>query len=74
MPPSVDAPPGTFDLCARCANDAVVRRTVACKKAGIPSDSPLPPGLLSVPHTSFDFALKPMPCISCARILSAEDD
>ncbi|HXQ48196.1 MAG TPA: hypothetical protein VN842_00245 [Thermoplasmata archaeon] len=63
-----------FDLCARCSADPEVMRVVARKKAGEPLGEGASPAVLKLPHSSYDFAPRPVPCISCARILSAEDD
>ena len=65
---------GQFDLCARCAVDETVRVTVARKKAGLPLDSSETPAVVARSHTSYDFSPRPVPCVSCARILTAEDD
>jgi hypothetical protein len=68
------APPVEFDLCARCAVDGDILRTVLSGKFGIPvGDGDAPPAD-RVLHRSYDFQPRPTPCISCARILTSEDD
>jgi hypothetical protein len=67
-PPSVE-----FDLCARCAGDGDILRTVVSGKMGIPLVGDQPP-VDQVPHRSYDFQTHPIPCVSCARTLSSEDD
>jgi hypothetical protein len=68
-PPAVE-----FDLCSRCALDGDIVRTVVQGKLGIPiSDGDAPP-VDRVAHRSYDFQPRPIPCLSCARILSSEDD
>ena len=63
-----------FDLCARCSADPEVMRVVAGRKSGAaPGDPPVVPPR-RVARSSYDFSQHPVPCISCARILSAEDD
>ena len=63
-----------FDLCARCSADPEVMRVVARKKADAPLGDGPTPDVRKLSHSSYDFAPRPVPCISCARILSAEDD
>jgi hypothetical protein len=73
----LDGPPEPsreFNLCSRCAHDASVIEAVFAKKAGVPLQEANAVQRALVPHTSFDFAPQPVPCLSCARILSAEDD
>ena len=67
-------PEREFDLCARCAAEPEVLRVVAAKKAGVAADVASSVTLVRLPHTSYDFSARPMPCISCARVLGAEDD
>ena len=66
--------PIEFDLCARCAGDGEILRTVVTGKMGIPTESTEPLPVDQVPHRSYDFQPRPTPCTSCARILSSEDD
>lgn len=73
-PRSPSEPPVEFDLCARCASDGEILRTVVSGKMGIPTESSVPPPVDQIPHRSYDFQPRPTPCISCARILSSEDD
>jgi len=63
-----------FDLCARCSAEAEVMRVATLKKLGLPTEGAAPLAPRSLPHVSYDFAPQPIPCLSCARILSAEDD
>jgi hypothetical protein len=67
-------PAREFDLCARCSADPEVMRVVAGKKSGAPPGEPPLAAPRRIPHTSYDFAPRPVPCISCARVLGAEDD
>ncbi|MFZ0829773.1 MAG: hypothetical protein WAN40_01400 [Thermoplasmata archaeon] len=43
-------------------------------KLGIPYGEGGVPPVERIPHRSYDFQAQPTPCISCARILSSEDD
>lgn len=63
-----------FDLCSRCAENGDIVRTVVSGKLGLAvgPESRLP--VDPVPHRSYDFQPRPTPCISCARVLSSEDD
>jgi hypothetical protein len=63
-----------FDLCTRCAEDGDIVRTVVSGKLGIPLEEGNAPPAERIPHRSYDFQPRPTPCISCARILSSEDD
>lgn len=74
VPQGPPDPGQEFNLCSRCAQDPAVLEAVFAKKAGVPLQEAdaVPRALVS--HTSFDFAPQPVPCLSCARILSAEDD
>ena len=67
------ASPIDFDLCARCAGDGEVVRTVVNDKLRVPveTEGPLAD---KVAHRSYDFQSQPTPCISCARILTSDDD
>jgi hypothetical protein len=67
------ASPVEFDLCARCASNGDVLRTVVNNKLRVPveAEGPLAD---TVAHRSYDFQAQPAPCISCARILTSEDD
>jgi hypothetical protein len=67
------ASPVEFDLCTRCASDEAIVRTIVNEKLRIPVE---PDGPLAdrVPHRSYDFQARPTPCISCARILTSDDD
>jgi hypothetical protein len=67
-------PPVEFDLCSRCANDGDIVRTVVSGKLGIPLGEGEVPPVERIPHRSYDFQPRPTPCISCARILSSDDD
>lgn len=67
-------PSHEFDLCARCAVEASVLQAVLAKKAGVPLADALSVPHGTIAHTSYDFSPRPLPCLSCARILSAEDD
>jgi hypothetical protein len=67
-------PEREFDLCSRCMVEPEIIRVVAVKKSGLALGSDANPAVIKVPHTSYDFAPRPIPCISCARILSADDD
>ena len=67
-------PAQEFNLCGRCAVDASVLEAVFAKKAGVPLEEAQGVPRATVPHISYDFAPQPVPCLSCARILSAEDD
>ncbi|MCI4352771.1 MAG: hypothetical protein L3K14_05205 [Thermoplasmata archaeon] len=71
---STSEPPVEFDLCARCAADGEILRTVVSGKMGIPIEGLEPPPVDQIAHRSYDFQPRPTPCISCARILSSEDD
>jgi hypothetical protein len=63
-----------FDLCSRCSADPEVMRVVSRKKSGVPLGVGPGGDVRRLSHTSYDFAPRPVPCISCARVLSAEDD
>jgi hypothetical protein len=63
-----------FDLCARCAAEGEIIRTVVTGKLGVPAPDSTLPAAERIPHRSYDFQPRPTPCISCARILSSEDD
>ncbi|MGI0131823.1 MAG: hypothetical protein ACREDK_01810 [Thermoplasmata archaeon] len=63
-----------FDLCARCAGESSVLEAVLAKKAGVDLEHALATPHTTVTHPSYDFSPRPVPCLSCARILSAEDD
>ncbi len=63
-----------FDLCSRCAADGEVVRTIVTGKLGIPVPPDGPAPVQTVAHRSYDFQPRPVPCLSCARILSSEDD
>ncbi len=63
-----------FDLCDRCASDADIMRTIVHQKLKIPATNGDAPEVDRVPHRSYDFQPRPTPCLSCARILSSEDD
>ena len=67
-------PRNEFDLCARCAREEAVLQAVLAKKAGVPLAEALAVPHGTIGHTSYDFSPRPLPCLSCARILSAEDD
>ncbi|MFZ3355487.1 MAG: hypothetical protein WA549_01855 [Thermoplasmata archaeon] len=49
-------------------------RVVAVKKSGLALGSDANPPVVRIAHTSYDFAPRPVPCISCGRVLSADDD
>lgn len=66
--------PVEFDLCARCSGDGDILRTVVGGKMGIPFAEGDAVPVDRVPHRSYDFQPRPTPCVSCARILSSEDD
>ncbi len=68
------SPDREFDLCARCMVEPEIVRIVAVKKAGLPLGSEANPPVAKITHISYDFAPRPVPCISCGRVLSAEDD
>jgi hypothetical protein len=76
LDPGVDArgPDRQFDLCSRCAVEPEIIRVVAVKKSGLALGSEANPTVGKIPHTSYDFAPRPVPCISCGRVLSADDD
>ncbi|MGC2288882.1 MAG: hypothetical protein WA688_03385 [Thermoplasmata archaeon] len=63
-----------FDLCARCASDGDIVRTIVSGKLGIAVGEGEVPPVDRIAHRSYDFQPRPTPCISCARILSSEDD
>jgi hypothetical protein len=63
-----------FDLCSRCAEDGDIVRTVVAGKLGLPVSAEGGPTVDRIPHRSYDFQPRPTPCLSCARILSSEDD
>lgn len=63
-----------FDLCSRCGADGDILRTVVSGKLGVPLEEGEVPPVTPVPHRSYDFQPRPIPCISCARVLSSEDD
>jgi len=63
-----------FDLCARCAENPDILLTVVAKKIGLPLDAVSGARFAQKSHISYDFSTKPVPCFSCARILSATDD
>jgi hypothetical protein len=65
--------PVEFDLCARCATDSDIVQTVLNDKLRVPARAE-GPAVDRVPHRSYDFQTQPTPCISCARILSSDDD
>jgi hypothetical protein len=67
------ASPVEFDLCARCAGQGDILRTIVNDKLRIPVDADGPLADL-VSHRSYDFQVRPTPCISCARILTSDDD
>lgn len=70
-------PPATsaeFDLCSRCAQNGDVRRSVLREKLALRFEEGSDPFLERVAHRSYDFQPRPIPCISCARILTSEDD
>lgn len=67
-------PPIEFDLCARCTREESVMQAVLAKKAGVPLADALAVPHHTIGHTSYDFSTRPIPCLSCARSLSAEDD
>jgi hypothetical protein len=68
------SPEREFDLCARCVEQTEIVRVVAIKKSGLPLGSDANPPVARIRHTSYDFAPRPIPCISCGRVLSADDD
>ena len=63
-----------FDVCARCAAEPDIVRTLVTGKLGFP----FPPGeavpVSTTSHRSYDFQPRPVPCLSCARVLTSEDD
>lgn len=63
-----------FDLCSRCAADGDIVRTVVTGKLGVPVPPGGPTPVTIVAHRSYDFQPRPVPCLSCARVLSSEDD
>ncbi len=63
-----------FDLCARCGADGDIVRTVLASKFRIAVGPGDPTPVSRVSHRSYDFQPRPIPCISCARILTSEDD
>ena len=67
------ASPVEFDVCARCDADAEVLRAVVNDKLRIPADGG-GPILERITHRSYDFQPHPTPCISCARVLTSDDD
>ena len=73
-PPALDpsAPPSTIDLCARCAVDPTIVDAALTKRLGKDREAVIE--LHTQPHSSYDFAPRPVPCYACGRILSAEDD
>lgn len=73
LPGPSDAPV-EFDLCARCASDGDIVRTIVKEKLKVPATSLDGSLVEQVPHRSYDFQPRPTPCLSCARILSSEDD
>lgn len=72
--PAGESPPPPFDVCLRCASDAEIMHTVVAEREKIPAERARGVQFTKVRHGSYDFAPRPVACISCARILSAEDD
>jgi len=68
------AVPPEFDLCARCAGNGDILRTILEQKLGVPVGPGEPVPVERVGHRSYDFQPRPQPCFSCARVLSSEDD
>ena len=71
---SVTTAPVEFDLCARCAADGDIVLTVMHDKLGVTTLEGRSPNVDRIAHRSYDFQPRPTPCISCARILTSEDD
>jgi hypothetical protein len=71
---SATSPLIEFDLCVRCSANGDILRTVLSGKFGIRVADDAAPPVEPVSHRSYEFQLRPAPCISCARILTAEDD
>jgi hypothetical protein len=63
-----------FDLCSRCASDPDILRTVVAKKLGMSLERAQSAQFESLDHRSYDFLGTSVPCYSCARILTVEDD
>ncbi len=73
-PSAAQAPTVEFDMCARCAVETDTLTQIIAPKLGLTLRPDGTPPWSPIAHRSYDFQPRPIPCVACARVLTAEDD